>query len=67
MEWKKIQEVGDARNRKQRLHGRREKFTSFPDSVLTRNLGGESSTCIYPKSLKDWLRRFPGMLLRWVI
>nr|SVE90348.1 EOG090X017X [Daphnia sinensis] len=59
-EWKNIPEVGDARNRKQRLHGRREKFTPLPDSVLTRNLGGESSTSIDPKS--GLASAFPGML-----
>nr|SVE74961.1 EOG090X017X [Daphnia dolichocephala] len=59
-EWKNIPEVGDARNRKQRLHGRREKFTPLPDSVLTRNLGGESTNSIDPKS--GLASAFPGML-----
>ena len=39
--WKNIPEVGDGRNRKQR-NPQREKFTPLPDSVLARNLGGET-------------------------
>jgi hypothetical protein len=50
--------VGDDRNRKQRLHGRREKFTPLPESVLTRNLGGESIALL---SI-PWLRGFRCML-----
>ncbi|XP_034238152.1 pre-mRNA-processing factor 6 [Thrips palmi] len=48
-EWRNIPEVGDARNRKQR-NPRAEKFTPLPDSVLSRNLGGESSTSLDPSS-----------------
>ncbi|CAD6208449.1 GSCOCG00003461001-RA-CDS [Cotesia congregata] len=48
-EWKNVPEVGDARNRKQR-NPRAEKFTPLPDSVLARNLGGESATSIDPSS-----------------
>ncbi|KAI8439587.1 hypothetical protein MSG28_013314 [Choristoneura fumiferana] len=48
-EWAAIPEVGDARNRKQR-NPRAEKFTPLPDSVLSRNLGGESSSSIDPGS-----------------
>lgn len=48
-EWKNIPEVGDARNRKQR-NPRAEKFTPLPDSVLARNLGGETTTSIDPTS-----------------
>nr|XP_032518836.1 pre-mRNA-processing factor 6 [Danaus plexippus plexippus] len=48
-EWAAIPEVGDARNRKQR-NPRAEKFTPLPDSVLSRNLGGESSSTIDPSS-----------------
>ncbi|XP_076648059.1 pre-mRNA processing factor 6 [Halictus rubicundus] len=48
-EWKNVPEVGDARNRKQR-NPRAEKFTPLPDSVLARNLGGETSTSIDPTS-----------------
>lgn len=48
-EWKNVPEVGDARNRKQR-NPRAEKFTPLPDSVLARNLGGETSTSIDPSS-----------------
>lgn len=48
-EWKSVPEVGDARNRKQR-NPRAEKFTPLPDSVLTRNLGGESSNSLDPSS-----------------
>lgn len=58
-EWKNIPEVGDGRNRKQR-NPRREKFTPLPDSVLTRNLGGESTSSIDPKS--GLASAFPGML-----
>lgn len=48
-EWKSVPEVGDARNRKQR-NPRAEKFTPLPDSVLSRNLGGETSNSIDPSS-----------------
>lgn len=48
-EWAAIPEVGDARNRKQR-NPRAEKFTPLPDSVLSRNLGGESTSSIDPGS-----------------
>lgn len=58
-EWNNIPEVGDARNRKQR-NARMEKFTPLPDSVLSRNLGGESTTSIDPKS--GIASAFPGML-----
>nr|SVE69638.1 EOG090X017X [Eubosmina coregoni] len=58
-EWKNIPEVGDARNRKQRST-RQDKFTPLPDSVLTRNLGGEATTSIDPKS--GLASAFPGML-----
>lgn len=44
-EWTTIPEVGDSRNRKQR-NPRAEKFTPLPDSVLSRNLGGETATNI---------------------
>lgn len=48
-EWASIPEVGDARNRKQR-NPRAERFTPLPDSVLSRNLGGESAPSIDPSS-----------------
>lgn len=48
-EWANIPEVGDARNRKQR-NPRAEKFTPLPDSVLSRNLGGDTTTSIDPSS-----------------
>lgn len=48
-EWKSVPEVGDARNKKQR-NPRAEKFTPLPDSVLSRNLGGEASNSIDPNS-----------------
>jgi len=48
-EWRSIPEVGDARNKKVR-NPRAEKFTPLPDSVLSRNLGGESSSTIDPSS-----------------
>lgn len=48
-EWRQIPDVGDARNKKQR-NPRAEKFTPLPDSVLARNLGGESTNAIDPNS-----------------
>ena len=48
-EWNNVPEVGDARNRKQR-NPRAEKYTPLPDSVLARNLGGETTTSIDPSS-----------------
>uniref|UniRef100_A0A182NGV7 Pre-mRNA-processing factor 6 n=1 Tax=Anopheles dirus TaxID=7168 RepID=A0A182NGV7_9DIPT len=48
-EWANLPEVGDSRNKKQR-NPRAEKFTPLPDSVLSRNLGGESSTAIDGRS-----------------
>ncbi|XP_055314139.1 pre-mRNA-processing factor 6 [Sitodiplosis mosellana] len=48
-EWSTIPEVGDSRNRKQR-NPRAEKFTPLPDSVLSRNLGGETSASIDNRS-----------------
>ena len=50
-EWATIPEVGDARNRKQRLAGLREKYTPMSDAMLARNLGGgEASNTIDPQS-----------------
>ncbi|EEB15596.1 pre-mRNA splicing factor, putative [Pediculus humanus corporis] len=48
-EWRNVPEVGDARNRKLR-NPRAEKFTPLPDSVLSRNMAGESATSIDPTS-----------------
>lgn len=48
-EWSNLPEVGDSRNKKQR-NPRAEKFTPLPDSVLSRNLGGESTNAIDPNS-----------------
>ncbi|XP_045477612.1 pre-mRNA-processing factor 6 [Harmonia axyridis] len=48
-EWKNVPEVGDARNKKER-NPRNEKFTPLPDSVLSRNLGGEVTTSLNPSS-----------------
>ncbi|KAH8364181.1 hypothetical protein KR084_003469 [Drosophila pseudotakahashii] len=48
-EWSTIPEVGDSRNRKQR-NPRAEKFTPLPDSLISRNLGGESSSTLDPSS-----------------
>ena len=36
-DWGSIPEVGDARNRKQRLAGLREKYTPMSDAMLARN------------------------------
>lgn len=49
-EWANIPDVGDARNRKQRTVGNREKFTPMSDSMLARNFGGESISSIDPSS-----------------
>lgn len=48
-EWATIPEVGDSRNRKQR-NPRAERFTPLPDSVLSRNMGGESTATLDPRS-----------------
>lgn len=62
-EWQSIPEVGDARNKKTR-NPRAERFTPLPDSVLTRNLGGESSTSIDAASgiMSQIPHATPGML-----
>ena len=48
-EWANLPEVGDARNRKQRMASR-EKYTPMSDSMLARNMGGENVTSIDPSS-----------------
>lgn len=48
-EWRSVPEVGDVRNRKQR-NPRSEKFTPLPDSVLSRNLGGDVGNSLDPSS-----------------
>lgn len=53
-DWKNVPEVGDARNRKQR-NPRAEKFTPLPDSILSHNLGGETTHSIDSSTT-------PGML-----
>lgn len=65
-EWSSIPEVGDSRNRKQR-NPRAERFTPLPDSVLVRNMGGETQTAIDPRSglasmLPGVSNSTPGML-----
>lgn len=65
-EWSSIPEVGDSRNRKQR-NPRAERFTPLPDSVLVRNMGGETATAIDPRSglasmLPGVSNSTPGML-----
>lgn len=65
-EWSSIPEVGDARNRKQR-NPRAEKFTPLPDSVLSRSLGGETTSNIDPRSglasmMPGTSTMMPGML-----
>lgn len=47
-EWANLPEVGDARNRKQRLAGNREKYTPLSDTMLSRNLGGEKVSSLDP-------------------
>lgn len=49
-EWANIPEVGDARNRKQRLAGLREKYTPMSDAMLAKTLGGDTSSSIDPNS-----------------
>ena len=48
-EWRSIPDVGDSRNKKLR-NPRAEKFTPLPDSVLSRNLAGDTNTSIDPSS-----------------
>jgi pre-mRNA-processing factor 6 len=48
--WNNIPDVGDTRNRKQRLAGLREKYTPMSDAMLARNLAGENVSTIDPKS-----------------
>jgi len=53
-EWMNIQDVGDARNRKQRVN-RQDKFTPVPDSLLAHQAkiasGGEKLVYLDPKKL----------------
>ena len=49
-EWASIPEVGDARNRKQRTAGLREKYTPISDSLLAKSLGGEQMSTLDPTS-----------------
>lgn len=62
-EWQSIPEVGDARNRKTR-NPRAERFTPLPDSVLARNLGGETASSIDASSglMSQVPHATPGML-----
>lgn len=48
-EWSTIPEVGDSRNRKTR-NPRSERFTPLPDSILSHNLGGETTSSIDARS-----------------
>lgn len=54
LEWMNIPEVGDARNRKQRV-ARQDKFTPIPDSLLAHQAklasGGEKLVYIDPKAM----------------
>lgn len=49
-EWASIPEVGDARNRKQRLGNAREKYTPMTDAMLAKSMGGQTVSAIDPKS-----------------
>ena len=49
-EWAAIPEVGDARNRKQRTAGLREKYTPISDSILAKSLGGDQVSTLDPTS-----------------
>jgi len=49
-EWQSIPDVGDSRNRKQRLGGLREKYTPISDRILANSLGGETTSSINPMS-----------------
>lgn len=55
-DWMKIPEVGDARNRKQRV-ARQEKYTPVPDSLLAHQAklasGGDKLVYIDPKAVTD--------------
>lgn len=55
-DWMSIPEVGDARNRKQRV-ARQDKFTPIPDSLLAHQAkiasGGENLVYIDPKTIQD--------------
>lgn len=55
-EWMSLPEVGDARNRKQRV-ARQDKFTPIPDSLIAHRAkmasGGETLVYVDPKTLKD--------------
>merc|ERR1711976_194867 len=49
-EWNAIPDVGDARNRKQRMAGLREKYTPMSDTLLAKSLGGEQVSTLDPSS-----------------
>lgn len=49
-EWLNIPDVGDARNRKQRLAGLREKYTPMSDRMLAEGMGAGTTTSIDPSS-----------------
>ena len=49
-EWNSIPDVGDARNRKQRTAGMREKYTPISDTLLAKSLGGEQISTLDPTS-----------------
>ena len=49
-EWNAIPDVGDARNRKQRTAGLREKYTPISDSLLAKSLGGDQVSTLDPTS-----------------
>ena len=49
-DWNAIPEVGDARNRKQRLAGQREIYTPLSDAMIARNLAGDTVSTIDPSS-----------------
>eukprot|EP00093_Oithona_nana_P009284 09284.XXX_71659_74475_1 [CDS] Oithona nana genome sequencing. len=49
-EWNSIPDVGDARNRKQRMAGLREKYTPISDSLLAKSLGGDQVSALDPTS-----------------
>lgn len=49
-EWNAIPDVGDARNRKQRMAGVREKYTPISDSLLAKSLGGDQVSTLDPTS-----------------
>ena len=52
-EWQNIPEVGDARNRKKRLAGVREKYTPISDRILSNSLGKAQESNHFVTSIRN--------------